>query len=236
MRKIFKFLRQDFGGIRLAWMYENGAILSICERSDVQRLLVSSERLAFWLSATEMETLGAIPRLARKMNWLGGRISAKFSCLQAGVATVPNAMVIDTLRCGKPTIEGAYISISHSGHIMAATAAHHPIGVDAEVKTIAGSHSALMVLHAAELQRLQQVMGLTRDQAINLLWSCKEAFFKFSNANEFWPYARDLIVTKVTKQSALAYKVECIERSKPVSFMVYCGHYGNARVVFSQYA
>jgi phosphopantetheinyl transferase len=128
----------------------------------------------------------------RRVEWLGGRMAAKWAAAAVLGGPEPNwhDFVLRTEDAGRPYLATAppggapCISISHSGGMAAALAANLPCGLDIqEVRT--KIHTVRQRFASPEEEALLHAglpQSLSESQRLTLLWSAKEAVRKMVRA------------------------------------------------------
>lgn len=106
--------------------------------------------------------------------------------LQHLVATTfgTEGIAIGAEPAGRPILldppKPAFISVTHSGQVVAAALARRPVGIDAEQLPRAPHHPRLVprVCSPAEIAALEKLAGDERDRAFMRIWTRKEAYGK----------------------------------------------------------
>ena len=164
--------------------------LALLDLRRLSPLIDQPEALAFLLSPTEANIFRQFRFGKRRLEWLGGRVAAKYclhQLLAAGTAPLPwrrYAILADIH--GAPRLERAAadqrdvaISISHSqgyAAALACPAANGSCGIDIQHLTPKLAKVAERFAHADELDLIDPLLApLTR---LGLIWTAKEAVKK----------------------------------------------------------
>jgi len=147
-----------------------------------------------WLTRDELRLFSGFALPKRRLEWLGGRISAKVSLHNLLGSHAPglggNRLEILPDRSGRPQLtalemclpEKISLSISHSGGLAAALAClDRPCGLDIQLLSPALEGIKERFSTSAERRLLQscpRLSNYTKIEQLALLWSAKEAFRK----------------------------------------------------------
>jgi phosphopantetheinyl transferase len=154
-----------------------------------------AQPLAALLSDEEQRRFGELRFRKRRIEWLAGRVAAKFALQRlAGAAALPREAVVRSGAEGRPALDGAQISISHSRRDAIAAVAHVPVGVDTETFDALAAVSLDALVRPAEADSLRRDLGCDRTAARTLTWCLKEALFKVVGGGAFTPFATALQV------------------------------------------
>ena len=89
---------------------------------------------------------------------------------------------------GKWQCDNFEFSLSHSGNIIAVALSDKPVGIDVELKNAARFEKlSNKILTEAEKEKVLSIPKIKRGEAINKLWTVKEASFKLRGAGAFIP-------------------------------------------------
>lgn len=154
----------------------------------------SAATLDRWLTAEEQRLVTGFTLPKRKLEWLGGRLTAKASLLYLltnhAPLPAPNRLAILPDRTGRPLLSSQdaplpaklSFSISHSGgHAATLACLDRPCGLDIQHLSPVLEGIKERFCTAAERRLLQECPQLARHSKIErlaLLWSAKEAFRK----------------------------------------------------------
>jgi phosphopantetheinyl transferase len=149
---------------------------------------------ASWLTPAELERFAQFTYPKRKLEWLGGRMAAKYAAVSAAtfqeIDAVPQWLNLEVAAAadGRPFIRAADnsaralpdISISHShGMAAAMAAAHGRCGVDIQKVTPSVIRIQTKFAAPAEVEILQDLAGSGPEASqLTLLWAAKEALKK----------------------------------------------------------
>lgn len=141
-----------------------------------------------YLHADELHPWSGFRREKRRVEWLGGRLAAKWAAagfLKRSAADWRN-LVIRTEKDGRPYLATKgkavtpCISISHSGPLAAALAANFPCGLDIQ-QPRAKIHTVKELFAFPEEETLLHAIlpnSFTQTEELSLLWAAKEAVRK----------------------------------------------------------
>lgn len=141
-----------------------------------------------YLSANELEHWAGFSRKKRCVEWLGGRLAAKWACakfLNKGTVHWQD-LVIRNEEDGRPYLTteaptmAPFISISHSGPLAAAMAANFPCGLDIQLPG-AKIHTVKKCFTLPEEEALLKDFlpeSFTETERLTMLWAAKEAVRK----------------------------------------------------------
>ena len=150
------------------------------------------EAVSEYLSVDELEKWTGLRLNKRRLEWLGGRLSAKEAAagLLAGATVAWKTLLIRSEEDGRPFVvtEGhpviPFISISHSGPMAAALAANLPCGLDiqesgAKIQRVKERFASLAEkdILTASLPR-----SFSETEWLTMLWAAKEAVRKMVRA------------------------------------------------------
>lgn len=92
-------------------------------------------------------------------------------------------------KSGKWECPECFFSLSHSGNLAAVAVSAKPVGIDIERRDEARFTPSLArkILTCSELKEIEQQEGIIRSDAINALWTKKEALFKLAGEGAFLP-------------------------------------------------
>lgn len=169
--------------IRLESLAEWMALPNYPETLEKQRIL----------DPVECSRLRSFSHRKRRLEWLGGRLAAKYALQQffASCAqdSLPAAFAIDNDRHGRPFVgvnalcfgpQQPFLSISHSGHFAAALVAPRSCGLDLQEIV-----PKLQRLQARFASPAELALGSLYDETwLALLWSAKEAVKKCRYADQ----------------------------------------------------
>ena len=177
------------------WQPPGASALHAIPLEPLQEFLEQSNaRLDRWLTEGERQLLAGFSLKKRRLEWLGGRLSAKVALLSLlnGPGLDFSAKQLEILPdgMGRPHLislgealpEEIFFSISHSGcHAAALASLRRPCGLDIQQPASALTGIKERFSTAAERRLLQscpQLAQLDTIKQLALLWSAKEAFRK----------------------------------------------------------
>lgn len=143
------------------------------------------------LSQAELDRLESFSHGKRRLEWLGGRLAAKYALQRfltsSPPGTPPAALVLENDRHGRPFINVSCLcpepslSISHSGRFAAALVASSPCGLDLQEIV-----PKLQRLQARFAGPAELALGKNYDTLswLALLWAAKEAVKKCCYADQ----------------------------------------------------
>lgn len=173
--------------------------LAIVDLARLQTLLARPSATVVasrWLTDYERKQFAGYSHEKRRIEWLGGRLAAKYAALQTGGIAIGGApgdemgkmIAIVPNRRGKPLIswqEGhcpicrMHVSISHGGRRAVALAADSPCGIDIQPITPTVERVQERFVYADDRQALNEIDRLYGIQAaLTAIWSAKEAVKK----------------------------------------------------------
>ena len=168
---------------------KDNALLGVWKATEPLDLL---EKIAD-LSPSETAKLRSIRLEKRQREWLSSRILLRLMSRGASLAFLPN---------GKPILNNAaHISISHSDDLAGVVISSSPIGMD-----IQEENPKLLKIEQKftnETERTFLPDGPSRLPYITVIWSAKEAVFKFFG--EHVDFARDIHVRPFDPGDSLVY-------------------------------
>ena len=141
-----------------------------------------------YLTPAEQETWACFRLPRRRLEWLGGRIAAKYAAMAVVGADRGHprwqGWQVGALDGGRPVLVAgatplAEISISHSHGMAVALAATRPCGIDIELPREAVLRVRSRFCSAPEEERLAATLaGVDAEMRLTLLWAAKEAVRK----------------------------------------------------------
>ena len=148
--------------------------------------------LDYILHTSERESYFSLPNLARKREWLAGRLAAKEAVRRLAQRQAkrlyPADIIINRQENGQPYASGIWatnitwspvISISHKDNLAIAVAGSRSdcksIGVDIEVLSVKDEGFEELAFSQQEREALQQLQGTARDLRLTQMWCAKEA-------------------------------------------------------------
>ncbi|MFZ5760687.1 MAG: 4'-phosphopantetheinyl transferase family protein [Thermodesulfobacteriota bacterium] len=173
--------------------------LAIVDLARLQTLLARTTATVVdsgWLTDVEMHQFACYNLEKRKIEWLGGRLAAKYAALQTGGITINIATGADMGKMiaivpngtGKPEISWQdghspncrlHVSISHGGRRAGALVADRPCGIDIQSITPTVERVQERFVYADDRQALNAIDRLYGIQAaLTAIWSAKEAVKK----------------------------------------------------------
>lgn len=143
------------------------------------------------LSKSEWARLCSFSHKKRRLEWLGGRMAAKYALQQFSSLyapdTLPADIVIENDQHGRPLVQAAcltietHISISHSGRFAAALIASNPCGLDVQEAVAKLRRLQTRFADSAELALYH---GYDELSWLAMLWAAKEAIKKCRYADQ----------------------------------------------------
>jgi len=142
-----------------------------------------------YLCAAELERWAGFSHKKRRTEWLGGRLAAKWATagLLGETAVDWQGLTIRNEEDGRPYVAieaqamAPFISISHSGHMVAALAANLPCGLDIQQP----GDNILRVKKRFALRQEEDILtasllhqSFTETERLTMLWAAKEAVRK----------------------------------------------------------
>jgi 4'-phosphopantetheinyl transferase len=172
----------------LVWDIES--IPKLATSSDEELDFIAFDNLV----AEEWEFYKTITFKKRRIEWLGGRITAKRSISsyckkKSGITLAPSEIKINTIKegihKGKPYVrQNCHISISHSVDFALCAVSSNGVGIDIEKVRVMPAVLIHTAFDDVERERIEDrkrplANGFTIDETIVLCWSFKEAFLKY---------------------------------------------------------